>query len=382
MAELAFAAVVPAVMIEFDLSAEKAVALGVPGLMMFGLAAPFAGYWADRRGYREALLAYYLLVAAAATFIVFFSHSAWMLMAGLTFMGIAISIYHPVGMAMLSHCKDRGRAMGINGVAGSLGIALGPAFAILVGTWRLTYVLIAICAILGFVATSIVDRQVPADEPDATPSKQKHVPSQKNERNSRTAIILLTLLFAVVAIGGFNYRTLVTALPSYLNGTTDASVLDEAITGSNKGAIAVFIVLAMGGIGQMLGGYLADRFSAPKLYVGTILLSAPFAFLVSQSSPSVGAWWAAGLAVFMFAEQPLENTMIAAVTPVKWRSTVYGLKFILAFGVASSGMYVAGNIWTNYGIERVFVFFTAMAIAMAALAALFAWTFYRHRRGR
>jgi len=196
----------------------------------------------------------------------------------------------------------------------------------------------------------------------------------------RTAVILLTMLFSAVAIGGFNYRALMTALPSYLNGTTDVAVGTEAMAGSHKGALVVFVVLAMGGVGQMLGGFLADRFSAPKLYVSTILMSAPFAFLLSRSSSHAGAWFAAFLTIFMFAQQPLENTMIAVVTPEKWRSTVYGLKFILAFGVASSGMYVAGVIWENHGIERVFAFFAGMAISMACLAAAFAWYLQQSHR--
>ena len=279
MAELAFAAMIPAVMIEFNLRADEAVALGIPGLMLFGLAAPLAGFWADRRSYREALLGYYLMVAVAATFIIFFSNSRWMLMAGLTFLGIAISVYHPVGMAMLSHCTNRGRAMGINGVAGSMGIAIGPSFAIFVGVWRLTYALIAVCAVIGFVATVFVrteNVEPKVNNPRATNANQDAPPKL------RTATMLLVMLFAAVAVGGFNYRTLVTALPSYLNGTTAAPVAGAVLTGSNKGALAVFIVLAMGGVGQMLGGHLADRFSAPKLYVGAILLSAPFAFFVSR----------------------------------------------------------------------------------------------------
>ena len=379
MAELAFAAVIPAVMSEYSLPADQAVALGIPGLMMFGLAAPIAGFWADRRGYREALLGYYLLVALAAVFIIFCSPSAWLLMAGLTFLGVAISIYHPVGMAMLANCQNRGRAMGINGVAGSVGIAIGPAFAIFVGSWRLTYALIAACASIGFVATLFVQS---GRRPSAKPVEPAKATSHaKSELPIRTAVILLTMLFAAVAIGGFNYRSLMTALPSYLNDSGNVSATDYAFAGSHKSAVVVFIVLAMGGFGQMLGGYLADRFSVPKLYVSTILISAPFAYCLSQSSAQAGAWFAAGLAVFMFAQQPLENTMIAVVTPAKWRSTIYGLKFILAFGVASSGMYVAGFIWENYGINRVFAFFAAMAIVMAGLALLLAWGFRNAQNG-
>ena len=45
---------------------------------------------------------------------------------GLTLLGAGASLYHPVGLALLSHgVRLRGRAMGIHGVAGSVGVALG-----------------------------------------------------------------------------------------------------------------------------------------------------------------------------------------------------------------------------------------------------------------
>ncbi|MCA9216038.1 MAG: MFS transporter [Planctomycetales bacterium] len=379
MAELAYSAVIPAVMVEYAIEAPQAAALGIPGIMMFGMAAPIAGMWADRRGYREAFLGYYLLVAITATFVAVAPRSPSVLMVGLTLLGISISIYHPVGMAMLSHCGNTGRAMGINGVAGSIGIAVGPAFAILVGAWRWTYGLIACCAVAGFVMTLFSqnnDSQLAESKADEKSRLEGNdAASQRNH-----AAILITLLFLAVAIGGFNYRNLMTALPSFLNGSTVAPVADEVARGSAKGALAVFVVLAMGGVGQIVGGYLADRFVPSRLYVGTILCSVPAAFMLSRSSGAMSAVFASMLSVFMFAQQPLENTIIANVTPPRLRSTVYGLKFILAFGVASSGMYVAGRIWRDFGIQQVFAFFALMAMLMSALALIFAIAYSRLQR--
>ena len=45
----------------------------------------------------------------------------------LTIVGLGAAIYHPAGMALISHTvRKRGYALGVNGVFGSLGIASAP----------------------------------------------------------------------------------------------------------------------------------------------------------------------------------------------------------------------------------------------------------------
>ena len=38
---------------------------------------------------------------------------------------------------------------------------------------------------------------------------------------------------------------------------------------------------------------------------------------------------------FLLGMQPLENTLVAGLTPVRMRSSAYGMKFILTFGVGA-----------------------------------------------
>jgi MFS family permease len=396
ISELAFPAVIVAVMSEFGLTADRAALLAVPGFVLYGVGAVPAGFWADRRGAREAMTAYFALVALASLSI-FFAGSTWSLCAGLTFLGLAISIYHPVGLAMLAHgCVHRGRAMGINGVAGSLGVATGPALGLWMVThfsWRWAYAAIAALAALGLLSVLWLRIRVPYVERGDAPSG--------GGAAGAASWRVLAILFVAMLVGGFNYRCLTTVLPTFLSGVepTAASAsaepaaragsgprsprpADESVAAGagavpqrdragDTGMTLVFLVFALGGIGQLLGGYLADRFRPPLVYVLTISSTVPLAVLLSRSGSGPGAVLAAALATFMFAQQPLENTMIAAATPARWRSTVYGLKFILAFGVASWGAYVAGLVWNEYGLPQVFLLFAACAAVMAAMAGAF-----------
>jgi MFS family permease len=51
----------------------------------------------------------------------------WQLVAAMTVMGMFAAIYHPVGTAMLiSVAGASGRALGLNGVFGNLGVASAP----------------------------------------------------------------------------------------------------------------------------------------------------------------------------------------------------------------------------------------------------------------
>ena len=67
------------------------------------------------------------------------------------------AIYHPIGTAMLVEAAgDRpGRAIGVNGVFGNIGVALAPvvtAFLAQHAGWRFAFVLPgAICALLGLL---------------------------------------------------------------------------------------------------------------------------------------------------------------------------------------------------------------------------------------
>lgn len=387
--ELAYPGVILAVMAEFGISQSLAASIAVPCFVLYGVGAIPAGLCTDRRGAREMLTVFFFLVALACATIVA-AQSVCGLAVGLTLLGASISIYHPAGLAMLSHgCRARGRAMGLNGVAGSLGVALGPALGIFCSMyfgWRVTYGIIATLALIGGV--------ISVSLPLRTFSVQTAPSASRVQTTGSGHRMGLIFLFVAMLLGGFNYRCLTTALPAYLgseqsnhrgsdrislaplDSTPAASVLSEDVHDdrivSNQPAKAwgtVFMVLALGGVGQFWGGSLADKFCPAKMYTMLILATVPFAIMMALTGTTFVVLAASLLAVFMFSQQPLENTMIAEATPRHLRSTAYGLKFILSFGVASLGTSVAGLVWEYYGLSHVFLLFAMNALLMAIAAA-------------
>ena len=125
----------------------------------------------------------------------------------------------------------------------------------------------------------------------------------------------------------------------------------------------------MGGIGQILGGLLGDRIGARPIYLVMVGLLIPLAALLSLLEGSGFAVAVASLlAVTMFAQQPVENTLLAESTSAARRSVSYGWKFVLTFGVGAFGTQVVGEIWEYTGsLAPVFALMACLASLMLAL---------------
>jgi len=95
-------------------------------------------------------------------------------------------------------------------------------------------------------------------------------------------------------------------------------------------------------------------------------LSLPFLLAMAFTSNYLLALCAAGYAFFNFGSQPLENSLIAALTPSRWRSTGFAVKFILNFGIGSSVVYLIGVVKRAYSLETVYVFLAGVAFLLVS----------------
>src|SRR5476649_2547024 len=103
------------------------LALATGMFVLYGLLALPQGWLAQRFGRKILMTAFFLgtgcvLIAAGL------AHSPMMLALALAFAGAFAAIYHPIGTTMLVEAAgDKpGRAIGVNGVFGNLGVALAP----------------------------------------------------------------------------------------------------------------------------------------------------------------------------------------------------------------------------------------------------------------
>jgi MFS transporter, FSR family, fosmidomycin resistance protein len=364
MGELIFPAVMIAVMREFGLAPDLATALALLGYVLLGVGAIPMGAWADAWGPTRVMQVYFVLMAVTAVGVAL-SQERWHLVVTLTALGLAASIYHPAALTMISlGVTRRGRALGINGVAGSVGQALGPwlgAHAAARGNWRLAYLALAGLSLLAGGLMWLARRRAARVSLTAAPR-----PPLAGATRPLPGWTPLCLLMAAMVFGGFNYRCLATALPRYFSGE-NPNPESVALAGDQ-----VFLVLFVGGcIGQLLGGWAADRFGK-RVYPAFLALLAPLALLLGgMEGHALALGVAVSLSVFLFAQQPVENLLLAEWSDRRRYSQSYGVKFALTFGIGAVGLYVTGLVWRAAGTPSpVFYLVGGSALVMIALFVL------------
>jgi MFS family permease len=285
--------------------------------------------------------------------------------------GAGASIYHPAGLALISRTiRQRGYALGINGVWGNLGIASAP---LLTGvltwlfSWQTAFVLLGVTGIL----TGFLLALIPVNE--TLTRKSLKVDAGNLEMARYFLIICVALVFAGIA-----YRGNMLLLPAYLELNTSffrdlispLSFLKLQGTATLAATVLTSLVLLAGMAGQMMGGKLADRMDLRRAYLLVHGASLPFILLMAYTNNYLLAICAAAYVFFSLGMQPIENSLIAALTPHKWRSTSFAVKFILNFGVGSSVVYIIGAVKKAYSLETVYVVLSGFTFLLVSSAAI------------
>ncbi|NIM20671.1 MAG: MFS transporter [Candidatus Latescibacteria bacterium] len=285
----------------------------------------------------------------------------------LALVGIGASTYHPTGLSLISRTvRQRGHALGINGVFGNLGISAAPLVTGLLTwllSWQLTFIILGtVCIFIAFLLSTL--------KIDESPRTEVHRSTSKEINYTRYFVILC---FAMI-FGGLSYRGNMLLLPAYLElKTTFFLRLIEAFpvtktqgTATLAATVLTSAILLSGIFGQITGGRLADRKDLRYAYLFVHLASVPFLLAMAFVTNYLLAFCAAAYVFFSLGMQPIENSLIAAFTPVKWRSTSFAVKFILNFGVGATVVYLIGAVKQAYSLEIVYMFLAGFAFLIVS----------------
>ena len=339
---------------------EEVLTLIVAGKLLYGLAAPLAGWLGDRWS-AVGMMAVYFLGLGASALSVGFAVGPWSLGFTLAMTGAFGAIYHPVGTAwLIRNATDTGKAIGINGVFGGMGAALAGVVAgglIAVAGWRAAFIVPAIaCLATGVVFLALLAKGWVVE----TKADRKVQPKASRGDTVRAGLVLtVTMLFA-----GLIYQATQPALPK---------LFDERLgqAGVFGAAAAVTVVYFLAGLNQIVAGHLADRYSAKWVYVATALVQVPLLLGLAATSglPLVAV---ATLAVAgNLSAIPAENVLMARYTPAKWRGTAFGMKFILSFGISGLGVPLVSVVrGATGGFGWLFVGLALAAAVVAGAATL------------
>lgn len=366
---LLYATVVLVLEAEWGLTYAELQWLSVPGFALFGFGAPFCGWLGDRWS-TTGMMAVFFLGLGCAAILTGFSDSPATLLVGLTTMGIFAAIYHPVGVPWLvKNTRVPTRALGINGVFGSLGTAFAAIVAASLAQgfgWRTAFFVPGGVSILvgGVFIWAVMSRRIIDSETDLNPHPQPMARDMVRAFSGLALAVLCTgLVFQSTSVG----------LPK---------IFDERFGGEAAGglmAIGGFVTLAYGisAISQMVGGELAGKYSLKWVYLICQVSQIPIILIAYlMHSPLLVA-----MATFMISlnvmSQPAENMLIARYTPLKWRGSVFGAKFMLTAGVSAVGVALVPIIhaWTG-SLDALFWCLAGFAI----VGGLACWILPQDRR--
>lgn len=215
---------------EWGLSFGALLQLAFWGYLAYGLAALPAGWFGDRWSTRG-MLAVYMLGTGSVTILTGFARSPLEMGIGLTAIGLFASIYHPVGTSFIvRHAVNRGRALGANGVFGTVGVATA---ALIAGTltdgwgWRMAFVVPGLVCF----ATGIVFLLVTNAENNRTVAKKQNLAKAPLDRHQ--IIRAFTVLAVTMTCAGFIAQGFLVGLPKVFSERVSLAGF-EGITGTSS----------------------------------------------------------------------------------------------------------------------------------------------------
>jgi MFS family permease len=364
MSILVFPAVTMPVIADLGMPLEEVVRLAFFMYLCYGLGALPFGYIADRWQARKLLLIGVGAMGLGLLLTGLFP-TREVIPPSLMLVGLGASVYHPVGMALISTTvRRRGYALGINGVFGNMGIAAAP-FITGILTWLFSWELAFVILGVSTLAVTLLLSLIRIDE--------THHPVHSTRPSGDGDHVKYFIIMCVALImGGLSYRGNTVLLPAYLemNTTFFRNIIDSLTfirtqgTATLAATVLTSLVFLMGIFGQLVGGKVADRYDLRYAYLGVHAAAVPFLLAMAFTTDFLLAFCAGMYVVFSLGMQPIENSLVAALTPARWRSTGFAIKFVLVFGVGATVVYWIGIVKTRYSVEAIYVFLAGIAFLL------------------
>ncbi len=350
---LIFATAVAAVAADFGFAQwEDLMPYSAGAFLMFGLGSVPAGRLGDLWGRRSMMLIFFFGMGVSALLCALVQN-AWQMAAALALLGLFSAIYHPVGIPMLlQHARKPGLTIGVNGLAGNMGIALA---AILTGFmvkyvgWRAAFV---VPALLSLACGWLFWRLAPPET--EAPSRRTVRATVRLSPAQMTRLLLVMTFAAITSSLLFNFTT---------NG--NGQLMRERFAGIVEDPARLGIMLAavyaVASFSQVIVGRLIDRFSIKRLYLAIVLLQIPMFLLAAQAQGWMLFWLQIGFMVTIFGAIPFTDAMVVRYVDDAYRSRVSGMRLAVSFGVASLAVYSLGPAVKSAG-------FDSLLLAMALIA--------------
>ncbi|TWT00669.1 MFS transporter [Reyranella sp. CPCC 100927] len=328
---------------------------------MFGAGSLVSGKLGDQWGRRSMMIIFFAGLGVSSLLIAL-CQDKWQIGVALTLMGAFASIYHPVGIPMLVQKAEKpGFTIGVNGLVGNLGVALGASVSVWLATrfgWQTAYIVPGIICLLAAVAFAVV---VPREEEAPARRKQKllDLPPSVMAR-----VFLIMTITAVTGSIVFNFTT-------NGNGEFLKAGVKELADNPLALSIALLVVFAVASLAQLVVGALIDRYPLKWIYLPIVLCQIPLFLLAAYATGWALLATVVAFMVFVFGAIPFTDAMIVRYIDDRLRSRVTGVRLAIGFGISSIVVALIGPSVKAAGFPTLLMMLAGVAaVALVALSFL------------
>jgi MFS family permease len=345
---------------EWGMSYAALIPYATPGFVAFGICSVPAGWMADKWS-RKGMMVIFFIGIGLSAILTSLANTPLQIGIGIFFIGIFAGIYHPVGLALVVQGRERaGVPVALNGIFGNMGVAcaaLITGFFIDHAGWRSAFVWPGIASMAtgmmyaGFLyldtgaGTKTVQKGAAAGETKAAVSLDR-----------RLLIRVFAIILISTAFSGLIFQSTTFALPKIF----DERLGDLGLSATMIGRYA-FIVFAIAAVGQIIVGYLIDRFSIRLVFVVVAALQAIFFAIMPGLTGLNALSVAAAFMLVVFGQIPINDVLISRITQNRWRSRVYAFRYIVTFSVMASSLPIIALIHARWGFDSLFLVLSAAA---------------------
>jgi MFS family permease len=349
MVYIAFAATLPVLQREWDLSGTAAGSIAAAFQAAYAVSLMACSELADRVGARRVFVWGTAASAVAAVAFAALARDYWTGLTLYAVLTLALGATYTTGILLIAEnvpAATRGRAMGIYIAGHSLGLTVALAvagFAMPRGGYVLAFWLLALGPLAGGVLAMLATRTTPNV---FTP----------RAGGPRFASAVLKNRPAMLVTAGYTFHSwellgMWAWTPTFLAACFVAAG-SEHTQGAGLGAYVVALFHVTGTVAAWAGGALADRFgrTAVILAMASVSAACSLAFGWLLGAP-LALVIALGL-VYGFSalgDSPVYSTAITEVVPLAYRGSALALRSLLGYGAGAAAPLVFGAILDWYG---------------------------------
>ncbi|MGI6711870.1 MAG: MFS transporter [Bacillota bacterium] len=363
IAQGAVPALLPYFISEYHLTYAAAGFLIMALTLSSSVVQPLFGFLADRKSLPWFVALGPLLAGLGLAVTVLF-HQYYLIVLGVFLCGLGVAAFHPEGarMAGIASGEKKASGMSLFSVGGNTGFALGPLMATgLVLLWGLKgiafyFIPALITAIILYQAAGRFSQLAPEYTPGSSSGKDRANKIRSEDAWGPFILLTLAIICRSILLHGFN-----TFLPSYWIEIFQVS--------KEHAATSLTILLAMGVIGNLVGGRLADRFGYQKTVVGAFLLLIPQMLLFV---------WVSDITLAILLLMTIGFTCYITFSPMIVMGQQYlpgrvgfasGITIGLAVSVGGFAAPLLGRVADSVGVQAVFSIIAFFPMIAAVLSA-------------